>query len=56
VFRRKGAPEYEIDLEGIRDSAEASDWIFHIREKSRWATDEVIATLIDAFKDLLGPL
>jgi hypothetical protein len=55
VFQREGLPKYEIDLEGVRDSGEALDWLFHMREKSRWVTDEVIGTLIDAFKDLLWP-
>jgi hypothetical protein len=48
--------KYEIDLEGIRDSTELLGWIFHMRDKRAWVTDQVMGNLIDAFRDLFSPL
>lgn len=50
----KDGLEYEIDLEGITDSATMLDWIFQIRMKT-WATDEIVGCLVTAFSDLFSP-
>jgi len=48
---------YEIDVERIRDSAEALDWIFQIAMK-RWATPEILHDLVhvidEACRDVFG--
>jgi hypothetical protein len=45
---------YEIDLERIRDSAAALDWIFQILGKN-WATQRVIRDLLNAIRDIIHP-
>ncbi|MGW9541957.1 hypothetical protein ACWHA6_36340 [Streptomyces anthocyanicus] len=45
---------YEVDLERMRTSAEALDWIFQVAGKA-WASDKVIAGLIFAIEGLLHP-
>lgn len=45
---------YEVDLEEMRTSAEALDWIFQVAGKS-WASDKVLAGLIFAIEGLLHP-
>lgn len=45
---------YEVDLERMRTSAEALDWIFQVAGKA-WASDKAIAGLIFAIEGLLHP-
>jgi hypothetical protein len=45
---------YEIDLERVRDSAAALDWIFQILGKN-WATQRVMKDLLEAFDDIFHP-
>jgi hypothetical protein len=45
---------YEVDLERIRDSAAALDWIFQIRGKA-WATSRVMRDLLNAIDDVIDP-
>jgi hypothetical protein len=45
---------YEIDLEGITDSAKMLDWIFQIRMKA-WSTNDIVGDLISAFQDIFRP-
>ena len=51
---QSGRHHYEIDLEGITDSAQMLDWIFQLRMKA-WVTDDIIGDLILAFQDLFRP-
>lgn len=53
VFEQR-ANRYEIDLEGITESATMLDWIFQLRKK-HWVTNEVIGDLISAFQDIFDP-
>jgi hypothetical protein len=32
------------------------DWIFHMKEKEAWVTDEVMGHLLSAFHDLFEPI
>ena len=45
---------YEIDLERVRDSAAALDWIFQILGKN-WATQRVMKDLLNAIDDIIHP-
>ena len=49
-----GRHHYEIDLEGITDSAQMLDWIFQLRMKA-WVTNDILGDLISAFQDLFRP-
>ena len=46
--------DYEIDVERIRQSSQALDWIFQIRGKA-WATSVVMRDLIEALDDIFEP-
>jgi hypothetical protein len=41
---------YEVDLEGIRDSAELMDWYWHLQEKG-WFTIEMWAAFVSELED-----
>jgi hypothetical protein len=45
---------YEVDLERIRDSAAALDWIYQILGKA-WATSRVMRDLLNAIDDVIDP-
>ena len=49
---KKGVPNYEVDLERCRSSAEILDWIGQICGKT-WATSEIVGELALALNDYL---
>lgn len=48
------AEDYNIDLAGVRNSAQMLDWIFQIAGKS-WATNDTIGDLVRAFDEIFYP-
>jgi hypothetical protein len=54
VFEGRGS--YRIDLATIVDAPNMVDWIFHMKEKEAWVTNDVMGHLLDAFRDLFDPL
>jgi hypothetical protein len=54
VRYRKGAREYEVDLEQCLTPAEMLDWIFQFASK-RWVTRESVGDLVTILKLLLHP-
>jgi len=52
----QGRSNYRINLEEITDAPNMVEWIFHIKEKEVWVTDEVMGYLLSAFDDLFEPL
>ena len=52
----EGRGKYRIDLETITDAPNMVNWIFHMKEKENWVTDEVMGYLLLAFHDLFEPL
>jgi hypothetical protein len=46
-------PDYEIDLDKIKKSADVLDWIFQLQEKT-WVTDAHIADFARCIRYLFG--
>jgi len=53
VYKKPKHYEYEIDLEGCTTAWRALDWVFHMQGKN-WITDQDLADLTWAFRDILG--
>ena len=52
VYQRSGM-EYFVPIDGMYDSAQILDWIFHLNEAS-WASRADVGYLVEAIEHVLG--